>query len=91
MIFFAGCYRTTVKENITDDDKQGYEADHKDIKLLRLKNFTLGRKLEDSEITAADSLQRIADFIGSMAPFVRFQRFVLSTFDFLRVFSRLLD
>jgi hypothetical protein len=49
---------------------QGYDADHKDIKLLRLKNFTISRKLVDSEITSADSLERIADLIGSMVPFV---------------------
>jgi hypothetical protein len=52
--------------------QQGYEADHKDIKLLRLKNFTISRKLSDSEITGADGMQRIAGFIGSMVPFVSF-------------------
>lgn len=65
---------------MTDAEKQGYEADHVDIKLLRLKNFTLGRKLEDSEITGADSLRRIADLIGSMVPFVSFCLLRLLTF-----------
>ena len=49
---------------------QGYEADHRDIKLLRLKNFTISRKLTDSDITAADGIRRIAGYIGSMVPFV---------------------
>lgn len=59
---------------MVNGENQGYEADHKDIKLLRLKNFTIGRKLNDSEITSADSLQHIADLIGSMVPFVSFCR-----------------
>jgi hypothetical protein len=51
---------------------KGYEADHKDIKLLRLRNFTISRKIGDSEITSADSLQMISNLIGSMFPFVSF-------------------
>jgi hypothetical protein len=38
--------------------------------LLRLRNFTIGRKLEDSEITSEDSLENIANLVESMVPFV---------------------
>jgi Conserved hypothetical protein (DUF2461) len=49
---------------------QGYQADHPNIELLRLKNFTIGRKLDDEEITGPGFLGRIAGLVGTMAPFV---------------------
>lgn len=49
---------------------QGYQADHPNIELLRLKNFTIGRKLDDEEITEPGFLGRIAGLVGTMAPFV---------------------
>ncbi|KAF2659388.1 hypothetical protein K491DRAFT_689258 [Lophiostoma macrostomum CBS 122681] len=49
---------------------KGYSADHKDIELLRLRNFTLGTKLSDKEVVGANGLGRIADLVASMVPFV---------------------
>lgn len=51
-------------------DGQGYEADNPNIELLRLKNFTIGKKLEDKEVVAPGGLDRIAGLVGTMAPFV---------------------
>ena len=70
--YFSGCTCCTwCYVDGSNRQLQGYDADHKDIKLLRLKSFTLSTKLGDSDITGADSLQRIADLIGSMVPLVR--------------------
>lgn len=49
---------------------QGYDADHADIELLRLRNYTIGRKLTEAEVTGPDSLQRIGDLLTAMKPFV---------------------
>lgn len=49
---------------------QGYDKDHRDIELLRLRSFTIGKKLDDSEVVGAGGLQRIADLISCMVPFV---------------------
>lgn len=49
---------------------QGYDADHRDIELLRLRNFTLGTKISDDEVVGKNGLDRIAELIGCMVPFV---------------------
>jgi len=51
-------------------DGQGYGADNPNIELLRLKNFTIGKTLEDKEVVAPGGLDRIAGLVGTMAPFV---------------------
>jgi Conserved hypothetical protein (DUF2461) len=49
---------------------QGYEANNPNIEFLRLKNFTIGRKLKDEEVLGPGSLDIIAGLVGTMAPFV---------------------
>jgi len=49
---------------------QGYEADHRDIDLLRLKSFTIGRSLHEDEITKPDFMSRIVELMTVMEPFV---------------------
>lgn len=49
---------------------QGYEANHPNIELLRLKNFTIGKKLKDEEVVGPRCLDRIAGLVGIMASFV---------------------
>ncbi|KAF4537511.1 hypothetical protein BFW01_g11327 [Lasiodiplodia theobromae] len=51
---------------------QGYEKDHRDIELLRLRSFTIGKKLDDSAVMGAGGLQRIADLISCMVPFITY-------------------
>lgn len=63
--------RTAFKDwNANATCAQGYAADHKDIELLRLRNFTLGTKLRDDEVVGAKGLERIAGLIETMVPFV---------------------
>lgn len=49
---------------------QGYEADNPNIELLRLRNFTLGKRIADETVTGEQGLRAILDIIGVMVPFV---------------------
>lgn len=51
-------------------DAQGYDKEHRDIELLRLRNFTLGTKLSDEEVVGAKGLERIAELVACIVPFV---------------------
>ena len=50
--------------------KKDYEADHPEIALLRLRNYTIGRKLKDEEVLGKGALDKIADLLGILTPFV---------------------
>jgi hypothetical protein len=52
------------------DSAQGYDHDHKDIELLRLRNFTMGRKLSDDEVVGIGGLERVGKLVANMVPFV---------------------
>lgn len=58
--------------NALKSKPKGFEADHKDISLLRLKNFTVGRKLRDEEVLGEKGMDRIAYLLSKLVPFVRF-------------------
>ncbi|KAJ5919271.1 hypothetical protein N7466_010214 [Penicillium verhagenii] len=60
------------RESALKTKPKGYEADHKDIDLLRLRSFTIGRPITDKEIMAADVQDRIVALIGVMEPFVTY-------------------
>jgi hypothetical protein len=49
---------------------QGYEADNPNIDLLRLRNFTAGCKLKEDEVLTSTLLDRIAELVSAMRPFV---------------------
>lgn len=49
---------------------KGFDADHKDILLLRLRSFTIGRKLTDEEVLGPHFLERVAELFRIMCPFV---------------------
>ena len=51
-------------------DLQGYQAENPNIALLRLRSFTLGRKLKDDEVVGPGTLKKIADLIGILTPYV---------------------
>lgn len=51
---------------------QGYDADNPNIELLRLRNFTIGKRINDEEVTSGNGLDIIVDLIGTMTPFVSF-------------------
>ena len=69
---------------------QGYEADNPNINLLRLRNYTIGKKLKDGEVLGPGGLDRIAILIGVLEPFVSFLPFRTSCLGKCRVSEALL-
>ncbi|KAG9199530.1 hypothetical protein G6514_008388 [Epicoccum nigrum] len=58
---------TALKRNPKD-----FSIDHQDIDLLRLRSFTLGKKLSDEEILGAKSMDRVAQLISCIEPFITY-------------------
>lgn len=56
--------------NALKSKPKGFDADHKNISLLRLKNFTVGRKLKDEEVVGEKGMDRIAYLLSKLVPFV---------------------
>ena len=57
-------------ENALKTKPRDYDADHRDIALLRLRNFTIGRKLKDEEVVGKGGLDRVVELMGCLVPFV---------------------
>jgi len=57
-------------ENALKTKPRDYAADHADIALLRLRNFTVGRKLKDEEVAGKGGLGRVVELLGCLVPFV---------------------
>ncbi|MCJ1469921.1 hypothetical protein MMC07_008565 [Pseudocyphellaria aurata] len=51
---------------------KGYQAENPNIGLLRLRSFTIGRKLKDEEVLSPGALKQITDLIGILTPFVTY-------------------
>jgi hypothetical protein len=65
-----GC---SLKRCFADSGKcQGYDADNPNIELLRLRNFTIGKKISDEEVISPNGLDTIVDLICAMTPLVSF-------------------
>ncbi|KAF4549863.1 Hypothetical protein D9617_19g101680 [Elsinoe fawcettii] len=60
------------QESALKTKPKGYEKDHVDIDLLRLKNFTIGRQLTDVEVVSPGFLDLVADLMGVMKPFIHY-------------------
>ena len=56
---------------------QGYEVDNPNIDLLKLRNYTIGRKLKDDEVVGSSGLDRIVNLIGILTPFVSYLNSVI--------------
>ncbi|KAI9665334.1 MAG: hypothetical protein M1831_001771 [Alyxoria varia] len=60
------------KESALKTKPKGYDADHENIELLRLKNFTVFRSMSDKEVMKPDFIDKVASLIQCMVPFVTF-------------------
>ncbi|KAJ5607692.1 Conserved hypothetical protein CHP02453 [Penicillium hordei] len=60
------------RESALKTKPKGYEADNKNIKLLRLRSFTIGKPIPDDELTGDDAQEKIASLVGVMEPFVTY-------------------
>jgi hypothetical protein len=57
-------------------------ADHRDIELLKLRNFTVIKRVPDDIFTSKAGQTEIAEYFGAMAGFVRNPPFPLLFFFF---------
>ncbi|KAI2628608.1 hypothetical protein GGR54DRAFT_353347 [Hypoxylon sp. NC1633] len=60
------------KENALKTKPKGFHPDHRDIELLKLRNYTIGKRLDDKDLTAENAQERIMGIIGPMVEFVTF-------------------
>lgn len=60
---------------------QGFDANHRDIDLLKLRSFTVGKKIPDSVFTAKDGQEQLVEIMRAMVEFV--------SLDLLFTFSRM--
>jgi uncharacterized protein (DUF2461 family) len=51
---------------------KGYDADHKDVALLKLRNFVLRKNISDKEITSENGLNIVGDIVEAIEPFVAY-------------------
>ncbi|KAG7127317.1 hypothetical protein HYQ44_000235 [Verticillium longisporum] len=60
------------QENALKTKPKGWEADHRDIELLKLRSYTVGAKIEDGLFAREDAQERLKDMVVAMEPFVTF-------------------
>ncbi|CAH0052761.1 unnamed protein product [Clonostachys solani] len=60
------------QSNALKKKPMGFDADHRDIKLLRLKNFTLGAKIDESSLASDTAQEKVAECFRGLEPFVSF-------------------
>ena len=58
-------------EALTKGLHKGFIAEHRDIELLKLRNFTVSKKFPDAFLTDVDGQAKLAEVIGAMVGFVR--------------------
>ncbi|KAI1275553.1 hypothetical protein F5Y07DRAFT_172452 [Xylaria sp. FL0933] len=60
------------QENALKTKPKGFDPDHRDIHLLKLRNYTIGRQIPDKELHGDDAQEKIMEVIRAMVPFVTF-------------------
>lgn len=60
------------KENVLKTKPKGYEADHKDIELLRLRSYTMGRKFKNDEVLGDQGFDNVVETLRCLVPFVTY-------------------
>ncbi|CAH0018526.1 unnamed protein product [Clonostachys rhizophaga] len=60
------------QSNALKKKPMGFDADHRDIKLLRLRNFTLGTKIDESSLASDTAQEKVAECFRGLEPFVSF-------------------
>ncbi|KAH9885494.1 hypothetical protein F4778DRAFT_760504 [Xylariomycetidae sp. FL2044] len=60
------------KENALKTKPKGFHPDHRDIQLLKLRNYTVGTKLRDEDVIGDGAQEKIMEVVGAMVQFVTF-------------------
>jgi uncharacterized protein (DUF2461 family) len=58
------------KENALKTKPKGFDADHQDVELLRLRSFTLGAKIRDEDVLGKDGLEKVLAVMDGLVPWV---------------------
>ncbi|KAJ6262109.1 hypothetical protein Dda_2914 [Drechslerella dactyloides] len=51
---------------------KGYDKEHPDIELLRLKSYTVGKRITDAEILLPNAMEQLVEIIRTLEPFVSY-------------------
>ncbi|KAL5364201.1 hypothetical protein BJX96DRAFT_187630 [Aspergillus floccosus] len=65
-------FANTNQEGALKTKPKGYAADHKDVQLLKLRNYHVVKYVDDEIFTAEDGQERIIRIISTLQPFVTF-------------------
>ncbi|KAI0187566.1 hypothetical protein EV127DRAFT_369327 [Xylaria flabelliformis] len=60
------------QENALKTKPKGFNPDHRDIQLLKLRNYTIGRQIPEEDILSDNAQEKIMEAIRAMVPFVTF-------------------
>ncbi|KAM3415278.1 hypothetical protein BST61_g8808 [Cercospora zeina] len=58
--------------NMLKTKPKGFDSEHPDIDLLRLRNYTIGRDLADEDVLGEAGRRRIAELLAAMQPFITY-------------------
>ncbi|KAI6791388.1 hypothetical protein KC367_g2980 [Hortaea werneckii] len=59
-------------ENALKTKPKGYDADHVDIDLLRLRNYTMGKSMSEEELTGGNGLENVVNLFMHLKPFITY-------------------
>ncbi|OHF00211.1 hypothetical protein CORC01_04400 [Colletotrichum orchidophilum] len=65
-------FAETNKGNALKTKPKGYLVDHRDIELLKLRNFTISKSIGDQVFTDNDAQEQVCQIIAAMHPFITF-------------------
>ncbi|KAK2624157.1 hypothetical protein QTJ16_006107 [Diplocarpon rosae] len=60
------------KQNALKKKPKGFDADHKDIEILKLRNYVLTKKLSDKDVVGKNALQLIGSVMEALQPFITY-------------------
>jgi len=60
------------KMNALKKKPKDFAADHKDIELLKLRNFILTKKISDKDVTSKNFLAMVGDIVEALEPFITY-------------------
>ncbi|KAI1310597.1 hypothetical protein F5Y03DRAFT_23368 [Xylaria venustula] len=60
------------QENALKTKPKGFNPDHRDIHLLKLRNYTVGCQIRDEDLHSDDAQEKIIEVIRAMVPFITF-------------------
>ncbi|KAM0286716.1 hypothetical protein ACHAQH_000736 [Verticillium albo-atrum] len=60
------------QENALKTKPKGWETDHRDIELLKLRSYTVGAKIEDGLFARGNAQERLKEMLAAMEPFITF-------------------